>query len=252
MGNSQPNAEIAIKVLPSGLRKAILHIFDQNITGVTLVGGTALAGFYAGHRQSDDIDLFVLNEDSHRAAIYAVESLVQIGAICDKILVKSNQFYRSIYILDGHTFSIDVVMDPGFYGVAQFTSCGSIKIASLVDLLSMKIATLVSRCSEKDLYDLRWLFEKFKGKTLEEKIELGSKIDGGVSLDSLILAVGSATLKADACGFCELFNKSKEDVYRDVVTFKDSLLKELIALSEITPLNPELSGLIALFKGPLR
>lgn len=252
MGNSQPDAKIAIKTLPSGLRKAIQHIFDQNIEGVSLVGGTALSGYYAGHRQSDDIDLFTLNEDSQQAAIYAVESLVKIGATCDRVLVKSNQFYKSIYILDGHTFSVDVVLDPGFYEVAQLAYCGAVKIASLIDLLSMKMATLVSRCSEKDLYDLKWLFPKFKQKTLEQKIELGFKIDRGVTLDSLILAVGSTKLKVEACGFCQLFNKSKDDVYGEVVAFKDLLLKDLIALSEITPLNPELSRLITLFKGSLK
>ena len=45
-----------------------------------LVGGTALAGYYAGHRRSDDLDLFVRDEAACRAAVLAVKSLVTLGA----------------------------------------------------------------------------------------------------------------------------------------------------------------------------
>ncbi len=46
-----------------------------------LVGGTALAGFYAGHRRSDDIGLFVQDELSFAEAKLTVASLDQLGAV---------------------------------------------------------------------------------------------------------------------------------------------------------------------------
>ena len=54
----QPDSSLAAQILPPPLYRALTHLSAQDLNGVMLVGGTALAGYYAGHRRSDDLDLF--------------------------------------------------------------------------------------------------------------------------------------------------------------------------------------------------
>lgn len=59
-----PRAELAARFLPAPLWRGLSHVFAQGLSDTMLVGGTALAGFYAGHRRSDDLDLFVGTAES--------------------------------------------------------------------------------------------------------------------------------------------------------------------------------------------
>ena len=68
----QPDLSLARRVLPAPLLRALQHVFAQGLSGCMLVGGTALAGFYAGHRRSDDLDLFTETGEDQSAAVLAV------------------------------------------------------------------------------------------------------------------------------------------------------------------------------------
>ena len=218
--------DLAKQVLPRGLFQAILHIFEQNLSGVCLVGGTALSGFYAGHRRSDDIDLFVADEFSFKAAMIAVRSLTTIGAvILDER--RSKQYYNGQYRLDGAYFTIDVVVDENLLKVGTFVKEGNVSLASLGTLLMMKSATLISRCSEKDLFDLIWLFDFFGDLCFEDLMEKGKIVDQGLSGESLLIALASAVIRVDACDFAR--NKSSKTVYAEIVKFKEKLEKEISA-----------------------
>ena len=85
---TKPSVELVRNTLPPPLYKCLEYLFNQNIKGIALSGGTALAGFYAAHRQSDDIDLFCLDSQSYRIAVMAGKSLQDKGAL---FLEKSHQ-----------------------------------------------------------------------------------------------------------------------------------------------------------------
>ena len=53
----KPLERMSKKSTSPALYEALKIIFSHVDKDVWLVGGTALAGFYAAHRQSDDIDL---------------------------------------------------------------------------------------------------------------------------------------------------------------------------------------------------
>ena len=79
---------------PAPLHRALKHIFADNIDGTMLVGETALAGYYAGHRRSDDLDLFTDGPLAHKAAVQAVKSLRTLGtSLADER--SSGQFHHS-------------------------------------------------------------------------------------------------------------------------------------------------------------
>lgn len=48
----------------TALRREILDAFFQRERGFFLTGGAALAGFHLGHRTTDDLDLFTLQQRS--------------------------------------------------------------------------------------------------------------------------------------------------------------------------------------------
>ena len=100
-------------------------------------------------------------------------------------------------------------------------------VADLPTLLSMKAATLVSRCSEKDLYDLLWLFGAFPDRRFADLIELGHEFDAGVNGEALLYSVGSAGLEQAACGFASDFGTPAASVFTSIKQLQRELLGAL-------------------------
>lgn len=218
--------QLAERVLPRPLLQALRHVFAQRIRDVMLVGGTALAGFYAGHRRSDDLDLFAGDPVAYRQAVLAVRSLRALGADVQE-RSHSNQFYRVVCSWQALDFTIDVVLDPHAFRIAGVNAAGDVAVAALPTLLSMKAAALVSRCSEKDLYDLLWLFAAFPHRRCSDLVELGRDIDAGVSAETLLYSIGSADPEQDACGFAADFGVSAAAVYAGITALRRELLQAL-------------------------
>ncbi len=223
---TSPDLKKAQKVLPPSLLKAIQHIFNQNIQNTALVGGTALSGFYAGHRRSDDIDLFSQSNISFEAAIMAVESLKKLGAKFSNHS-HSNQYYRSLCNFEGHSFTIDVVLDENLFKIGSFEQTEKILIADLPTLFKMKAATLVSRCSEKDLYDLFWLFEHqpHQNSTIEYLIRSALEIDLGATAEFMLISLSGSTLTKEACNFA--IHETAESAYKKILRFRKQLILEI-------------------------
>src|SRR5262245_41974283 len=109
-----PDSKLAARTLPPPLYRALTHVFAQRIKGCMLVGGTALAGYYAGHRRSDDLDVFAADESSWQATVLAVKSLRRLGAAIEE-RQSSAQFYSATCELDGHPFTVQVVLDSNLF-----------------------------------------------------------------------------------------------------------------------------------------
>lgn len=195
-----PLPRIDPSVTTASQREALRTIFQGFNSGVWLVGGTALAGYYAQHRVSYDLDLFVVTERHHQATILAVKSLAGKGWELANILHTPNFFHVEVSAPDG-SFTIDVVIDEHLHtiGQAQKTEDG-VMVASLATLVAMKCACLISRCSEKDLYDLWWCL-KINPLSMEEMILRGAQVDGGLNCEALLISVGGSTLRREACSF---------------------------------------------------
>lgn len=221
----KPSFDIAKRVLPGSLLKALDFIFS-NASKSCLVGGTALAGFYAEHRRSDDIDLFTQDDFTQKAAVSAALSLVEIGATISGQR-ESRHHFHCLAQLDGHRFTIDIVMDTHFHTIPGMQiRLNKLTVATLEGLLTMKIATLVSRCSEKDLYDLIWLFENYRTPHLSELVTIGQKIDTGVSEESILISLSGAQLKESSCHFAEEQGVSAKAAFGIISKFKERLFRE--------------------------
>lgn len=224
--SSRFDPALANRVLPSPLLQSLRHVFAQGLRDCVLVGGTALAGFYAGHRRSDDLDLFTGSATAFTQAVLAVRSLRTINVELEE-RSHSKQYYRAVCYHREVGFTVDVVLDEHSARLTDPNSDGQVAVASLPALLAMKAAALVSRCSEKDLYDLLWLFDAFPERELQELIELGRMIDLGVTGETMVYSIGSTELDRAACGFAVEFGASATAVFSRIRTFQRELLRAL-------------------------
>lgn len=143
-----------------------------------LTGGTALAAFYLGHRQSKDLDFFSLSDFDTLRLEKVIEEIAQETGAAIKVKVKSKT-YHEIYLEDrkgGWIQRLDFIREqPVVFG--QRKKIDSITVDSLENIASGKILTLYSRFEAKDYLDLYFigketkldlmrLFEKTKRKDL--------------------------------------------------------------------------------------
>jgi hypothetical protein len=124
------------------------------------------------------------------------------------------------------------------------TTVGKINLASLEGLLIMKIATLVSRCSEKDLYDLIWLFDNYRTPVVDEFAILGGMIDMGVSEESILISLSCAQLRESACHFAEEAGVGAAVVFKKINSFKENLIRQYSTYLRQKPENYELKNLL--------
>jgi len=243
----KPSLTLSKKTLPEALTVALVHIFSQNIKDVMLVGGTALSGFYAGHRRSDDLDLFVKNEVSFKSTLLAVKSLQSIGAHI-QVNSHSNQYFNAICRLQEHTFTVDIVLDENIFKVGHgVTLENKVTVVDITTLFKMKSATLLSRCSEKDLFDLNWLFENTEAIDISFILEQGKEIDGGMDPETLLFSISTAILREDACGFSEKQKKNSKVVFKTIRSLQNKLIKLLNEYLENLPTD-DLKKVIARIK----
>lgn len=239
-----PFVRMSERAVPGPLRDAIVRIFANCGAGVWLVGGTALAGFYAEHRRSDDVDLFAADSEAHGCAVRAIKALADIGASFSNES-RTPQYYRASIALGGHAFTADAVLDEHIHriGRAVRTDDG-VCVADLQTLLAMKVACLVSRSSEKDLFDLDWMFEHMGEPGAAELVAMGSKLDGGVSVETLLISLAGSMLRKEACRFLLPGSPlTPEGAYRRVLALRERLVSSLVAYEETMPLPPETESL---------
>ena len=221
----KPESSLAAEVLPPPLYRALTHVFAQGVDGVMLVGGTALAGYYAGHRRSDDLDLFTEDTPAQKAVVLSVKSLGELG--CSFAAERSSaHFYHTTCHLDSHDFTVQVVLDSNLFTVGSGVEAGDgVVVATPETLLKMKAATLVSRASEKDLYDLAWFFERDGELDVPTLIALGKEIDGGMNVEGVLISLVGTEMQKPACDFS--LTQSPEEVLAEVSRVREGLIQGL-------------------------
>lgn len=242
--NIEPLKHLSTKASPLALRQALRHIFSQVDEGVWLVGGTALAGYYAEHRRSDDLDLFAKDEFTFKTLVAAVKSLQKAKAIFSDER-SSSSFYHVLCRFAGHQFTIDAVLDENLHRIGNaWKDADGVLVADLQTLLTMKMGTLISRVSEKDLFDLAWLFEHMENLDLVELIKQASLIDGGIVPETLLYTLSAAILREEACHFTLPHDELKpKDVLKKIQNFKKQLIQKVLDIESKASLSESAEAL---------
>jgi hypothetical protein len=239
-----PKSALSLRSSPKALRSTLKHIFTAVPDGLWLVGGTALAGFYAEHRRSDDLDLFAIDPNIFRHATLAVKGLREKGAVLTHESSSPYYYHTNIQFFN-HTFTVDIVMDKNLHrvGKAIRTKSGT-WVADLDTLFAMKVACLVSRCSEKDLFDLNWLFEQAGRINPADYVTVATDFDSGVTIETLLLSLKGATLRQEACDFLPPKSQlTPAKAYQKILDLRRKLIDNLLNYERTQKQSPDIVAL---------
>ncbi len=135
--------------------------------GWELMGGTALAEYYLGHRQSEDLDLFTLHDDAVVGA--ATRLAVAVPARIDGARVETQTVsptLRRVWVSlpDEERVKLELIQDspPRF---EMPIVLDGVPVASLTDIAVGKLGAFVARDEPRDLFDL-WAIERLAGTPL--------------------------------------------------------------------------------------
>ena len=149
------------RILPADTSNAWLALASHLPPELYLGGGTAVA-VHLGHRESRDLDFFF-----HRP--------VDLGAL-EKLLGELGPFavsHESAGTLKGlfGSTKIEVFDAAGLQQLAEPASVAGINVASLQDLMAMKVKVMAERGEMRDYFDVKAIDEE-GGISVEEGIEL--------------------------------------------------------------------------------
>ncbi len=232
----KPWSHLSKKAIPAPLREIIALIFYELPPKYLLVGGTALSGCYFAHRRSDDINIFVENYHLHKILIKKIKSIKNLQFIHEDSFPA---YFHSQNIFKHHSFTIDIVVDKNIFSSLEKVYCTkeNIFVPDLKTLLKMKAATLVSRCSEKDLYDLFFIFDFFPHFHIKDLISMGMEIDSGVNAENLCMSLGGAEVSRSACNFSIDKNISQDDIFEKIKKIQSLLLKQFMEYEKFNTNN---------------
>lgn len=141
----------------------ILKIFFASKFGKQffLTGGTALAAFYLGHRQSNDLDFFTLKEFDSLQLEKVIAEIAQETFSNVKTKVKTSDYYE-IYLenrKENWVQRLDFIKEQKvLFGKRKVVD--GIYIDNLENIASNKILTIYGRLEPKDYLDLYFIFKQ--------------------------------------------------------------------------------------------
>lgn len=148
----------------------VLQLMTRLDTGFHLTGGTAASRGYLKHRFSDDLDLFV--NDDNRFGLWAariVQMLSQSAEWRTDVLLRQERFLRLTLASETALLKVELVNDvPSRVGEPWLhPTLGRLDTAE--NILANKVSALIDREEPKDLADI-WGFCCCKGLSLKEAI----------------------------------------------------------------------------------
>ena len=159
-------------------------------SGFVLMGGTALAEFYLGHRPSDDLDFFTLDSQAFADAVRDLPSVLEQEFPGARILREHSGPTFARFRLDSSgvaPLEFERIRDspPRF---APTHTVGGRPVASLLDIAEGKLEAFVSRREGKDAVDL-WALQMMAGVPLAAVYPLVYAKDPGLAQFPLSIAV---------------------------------------------------------------
>ena len=171
----------------------VLLVLSQADTGFYLTGGTALSRGYLNHRFSDDLDLFVNDNESFTLwADRAIQALVHSSDWTTQVLLREERYVRLILTQADINLKIELVNDvPSRVGEPWLHSVLG-RIDTPENILANKVTAVLDRSMPKDLADIWGLCYK-KGLSLVDAITGAQGKAAGVFPVDLARVLCSAT-----------------------------------------------------------
>jgi hypothetical protein len=206
------------------LQRDLLDAFFAREQRLFLTGGGALAGFYLGHRTTEDLDLFAVpgvDLDEPLRALGA--AVVALGAV----VVPRSTYpdFRRMLVMRGNgteTCVVDLVVDRAPVVDPEKARFGEVRVDTEREIAANKICTLLSRSEVKDLVDLSGLVRR--GIDIDQAFADARKKDGGAEPATVGWLLEQITIGPDAL----LPGDLRPD---ELLAFRDDLVKTLRAMA---------------------
>jgi len=178
----------------NNLQKDFLREFFKRENRFFLSGGAALVGFYFGHRETHDLDLFTLENEIENGFRLAGEVAKELNASVESIQT-SPDFRRLLIRRDTEAIVVDLVREYVFQISPEKPVINGIRVDSPEEILANKLCALLSRSEVRDLVDAREL-EK-AGFNLENALSAAQKKDTGLTPAQLAWVLNQIRLADD-------------------------------------------------------
>lgn len=148
----------------------VLLVLSQADTGFYLTGGTALSRGYLNHRYSDDLDLFVNDNQIFTLwADRAIEALVHSANWTAQVLLREERYVRLNLTQADINLKIEFVNDVPSRVGEPWTHPILGRIDTAENILANKVTAALDRSEAKDLADI-WGLCTQKGLSLIDAI----------------------------------------------------------------------------------
>lgn len=160
------------------LQTDFLEAFFARESSFFLSGGAALVGFYFGHRETHDLDLFTLENDIENGFRIVNDVARDLDATVDSVQT-SPDFRRLLVKRDGESIVVDLIREYVFQTSPQKRLVNQVRIDTPDEIFANKLCALISRSEIRDLVDVRQL--ENSGLSLEDALDAAEKKDSGLT-----------------------------------------------------------------------
>lgn len=161
----------------TAFQREVLDAFFQRERGFFLTGRAALAGFHLGHRMTDDLDLFTLQQAAfERSRFVLADVAAAIGAQLD-IRQDAPGFKRVVLSRGEDGLVVDLVKDVSAQLHPDKLERDHIVVDPADEILANKLTAIVGRAEKRDLIDVM-LLER-AGYSIEAALPAALAKDGG-------------------------------------------------------------------------
>lgn len=186
MGSSPPTDRL------TPLQRELIAAFFAREQRFTLTGGGALAGYYFGHRETHDLDLFAEpGPELDEAARALQEAATACGAALSPVR-KSPTFSRFIAQRGEERCLVDLVIDATVRVDREPRRFGPVRVDTLREIAANKVDALLGRSEIRDLVDLRVILAS--GVDLGRAMQDAERKDAGVDPATLAWVLDQITI----------------------------------------------------------
>lgn len=178
----------------SQLQNDFLSAFFARENRFFLSGGAALVGFYLGHRRTEDLDLFTMENEVENGFRLVGEVAKSLGASVEPIQT-SPDFRRLLLKRGDEAIMVDLIREYVFQVSPEKTVINGIRVDTQEEILANKLCALLSRSEIRDLVDVREL--ERAGFNLENALVSAAKKDSGLTPAQLAWVLHQIKLSDD-------------------------------------------------------
>lgn len=175
-------------------QRELVETFSGLAPEFFLTGGAALAGYHLGHRETQDLDLFVEEDHLEQGTSALRVAADRLGAEVESL--QTSPTFRRLLVRRGtESIVVDLVLDPTPQGGSK-PVLGGVRVDPPEEILANKLCALLSRAEIRDLVDVRAL--EAAGHSLQDALALGARKDGGLTPGQLGWVLSQVRIGPDA------------------------------------------------------